>query len=303
MKEIDEFLNDQKAFDKAQNTIEGYEKTLSSFDALTNKPLEKIDSKDVIRFISEPSKKMGRKRQNCQLKLSTKKITLNRLNKFFDWAIDENMIESNPVTKVRKGIKSTKVKKELMEILSVAQVSKLVKMVFNPHERIILVLLYKTGMREGELANIDIEDIDITTQSIKISDKPGNKTGERIVYLDSEGWKELQDWLTIRKTIKATDNALIVTQRKSRISNLHIWQIVRKYGDLAFQKYGDKAYQNLHPHIFRHAFTTHLAMNRILTKALQMLRGDSDKTMIDVYSHLSDEQVRKEYLAAMPKIL
>ncbi len=289
--EIEKFLLAQQAFDKSPNTIKAYRRTLYSFNKLVNKPISDINSNDVIKYISCPAKSAGRHRENGTLKLSTKKLELNRLSKFFEW----NEIK-NPVSKIRAGINSTKQKAKVTEILSIEEVSKLISGIFNPHERIIFVLLYKTGMREGELANLDISDIRESDQSLHIRDMPGNKTGERYIYLDSEGWDELQSWLKVRSTLKATDNSLIVTQRKTRISKLHIWQIVKKYGKLA-------GYEDLHPHTFRHCFTSHLAQNRILTKALQILRGDSDKSMVDLYTHLTGEQVREEYLKAMPKIL
>ncbi len=289
--EIEKFLLAQSAFDKSPNTIKAYRRTLLSFDAMTQKPIDRVTSDDIIKYISIPAKDMGRHRENGTLKLSSKKLELNRLSKFFEW----NEIK-NPVSKIRAGINSTKQKSKVTEILSIEEVSKLISGIFNPHERIIFVLLYKTGIREGELANLDISDIRDSDQSLHIRDMPGNKTGERYVYLDSEGWQELQSWLKVRSTLKAADKSLIITQRKTRISRLHIWQIVKKYGKLA-------GYDDLHPHTFRHCFTSHLAQNRIMVKALQLLRGDSDKSMVDLYTHLTGEQVREEYLKAIPKIL
>lgn len=289
---IDEFLEEQSVFERSPTTIKNYRYTLLKADKTIDKPFTELTTADIKKFLS--SLNGGKK--------SSKILYLQHLNKFTDWLMEEKGIkfEKHPVKRAKRELLSSRQEQTIKEIPTVEQVSRLVKMALEPMSRVIVLLLYKTGIREGELVGINIEDVDLQKCRILIKASTSKNKKDRWVYIDNELKLAIEDWLSYRKNLGSKDNALIITQRRTRVSKLHVWLIIKNLGKQAHEKYGDSIYQEIHPHLFRHTFTSHLAKNRILIKALQILRGDEDKSMVDLYTHLTDEEVKQEYLKAIP---
>ncbi len=102
---------------------------------------------------------------------------------------------------------------------------------------------------------------------------------------------------------KEIEKALFTGMRGERIAEATVGTIVKKNG-IKCGVGTDTTDTNkaITPHVFRYAFTTHLAARRCHPKVIQMLRGDADRTMLDRYTQFTPEQVREEYLRAIPKL-
>jgi site-specific recombinase XerD len=101
----------------------------------------------------------------------------------------------------------------------------------------------------------------------------------------------------------AQDNALFVNIKGERLEQGHVTRMVKSNAiKSGVGKDSTETAEAITPHVFRYAFTTHLAGNRCHPKVIQLLRGDADASMLDVPTQFTPEQVKEEYLRAIPKL-
>ncbi len=169
----------------------------------------------------------------------------------------------------------------------------------DPRDRAILLTLYKTGMRRGEWVQLDLENILWDERRIDIPRRKGGSPG--YVYFDDDCERTLRIWISVR--VAKETNALFTGIRGERIDEAWVGNIVKKNGiKCGVGKDTTDTSKAITPHVFRYAFTTHLARNRCHPKVIQMLRGDANLTMLDRYTQFTPEQVKGEYLRTIPRL-
>ncbi len=275
MQEIESYLSDLKLYDRSENTITATNRVLNNFAIQIDKSFIKVTPIDIKKWLSSMN----------GISNKTRMYYLQHVSTFFDHLINEGEYnEKNPVTKILKEIRKAPMNPvRLTIILGVDDVRKIILKASNPRDRALLLLFYKTGIRLSELSSIRIEDIDFDKKIITIQKRKGGKTGK--VFFDNEAEK----WL------KAYINTM---PKKSTLFGLKIRQledIVKAIGERA-------GIDNLNPHAFRHAFTTHLQGNRCHPEVIRELRGDSKRDMVSYYTHFTPEQVKEEYNRCIPKL-
>jgi integrase/recombinase XerD len=182
--------------------------------------------------------------------------------------------------------------------------SMLINSVLNPRDKAIITLLAKTGIRRDELVEIDIDDIDWSNQSIEL--KPQHKRGNCTVFFDDETAFILQRWLKARENYSLNEevDALFIGTHGSRLQRNGVYYSVRKHAQRVRldDPESDKMEDHFSPHCCRHWFTTHLRRKGMRREFIQELRGDSRKEAIDIYDHISKEELRREYLETVPRL-
>ena len=161
----------------------------------------------------------------------------------------------------------------------------------------------KTGIRRGELVNIDLVDVDWSNQSIRLKAHP--KRSNPIVFFDDETTRALQAWLRIRPSrSKKECPALFVGETGKRLKRSGVYNLVTRQA----QKVGlhdpssEDTKDRFTPHCCRHWFTTMLARAGIDKDLLKELRGDARRESMDVYRHIDPEELREAYLAHVPEL-
>jgi len=232
------------------------------------------------------------------------------ISTFYEYLSIEDKVNHNPVLGFRKrylrGTHREKRKRSEAKrrLLTVEEMSRLIKSTLNIRSKAIITLLAKTGVRRNELIQINIEDIDFNQQSIRL--RPQAKRSSLVVFFDHETSRILQKWVKVRETITAQGElALFVGDKGYRIGRNTVYKIVTQ----AAQKVGlhDPDSQNpldhFSPHCCRHWFTTHLLRNGMPREYVKELRGDARSTdAIDIYYHIDREQLRKTYLGCIPEL-
>jgi len=220
--------------------------------------------------------------------------------------VDEDMISSNPVTSFkRRYLRKYKDENisDARQIISVEQASHLVNSTLNSRDKAILVLLFKTGMRRGELCSLDVGDIDFENMSIKLKSTP--KRSNRILYFDKEAEYVLRVWLQFRKTKygKGTP-ALFLSREGVRIGSESIGILVEKHATrVGLHNPESKSLEDrFSPHCCRHWFTTFLLRRGMPRDFVKELRGDVRHEAIDIYNHIDKEALRESYLAHIPRL-
>ncbi len=193
---------------------------------------------------------------------------LSSLRALFHYLIRENLAQANPAL----GVRAPKVKRKLPVTLDADQMGQLLDIdatdTLALRDRAIMELFYSSGLRLAELIALDINKIDLREQMVEVTGK-GNKT--RLVPLGTQARDAIQRWLGVRHELAAGDEtALFVGIRGKRISRstihkqLHEWAV--RQG----------APRNIHPHLLRHSFATHLLESSGDLRAVQELLGHAN---------------------------
>jgi integrase/recombinase XerD len=227
---------------------------------------------------------------------------------FYEMLVFEGDIPANPVLGVRKRYmrrykNGEGMFKEGRKLISVEEMSMLVRSIRPVRDRAVVILLAKTGVRRGEFVTMDLEDLNLDKCSVKL--KPTAKRTNRLVFFDEEAKLCLIEWLKEReKVAKPESKALFLSDRGNRLDRDKVLQTVVMHAtalglnDPNSERLEDK----FTPHCCRHWFTTHLMRSGMPREHVQELRGDVRNDAVDIYYHIDPEELRKSYLTHMPKL-
>jgi site-specific recombinase XerD len=162
--------------------------------------------------------------------------------------------------------------------------------VTSVRDRALLILLYRTGMRIGELLQVKVDDIILAEQTILVYVGSKNFEG-REVYYSSDAEQALKDWL---RTRDATKRYLFYGRSDKPLSYVSAWTVMRK----ALERAGlsDKGYSL---HSLRHTFATEMINHGMRVEVLQKILGHQDIEMTMRYARLSNQRIEEDYYRAM----
>lgn len=160
----------------------------------------------------------------------------------------------------------------------------------------LLELLYGAGLRVSELAGLDIDDLALESQEVRVVGK-GSK--ERIVPLGSKAEAALREYLTRRPELRGRraqpePAALFLSRRGRRLSVRWIQKLVQRYGALGAGR------PDLHPHALRHSCATHMLEGGADLRAIQELLGHESLSTTQRYTHVSMDKLIEVYDRAHP---
>ncbi|NOU00137.1 MAG: tyrosine recombinase XerC [Gallionella sp.] len=212
---------------------------------------------------------------------------------FFTYLMRDHGLTDNPCV----GLRAPKSPKTLPQALSPDEATRMVDLPTDSTEAIrdkaIFELFYSSGLRLAELVNLDPPQLDIPAGEIRVIGK-GNKT--RIVPLGQFAISALQAWLAVREQIaKADETALFVGSRGQRISPRVVQLRMKQWGI----KQGITS--NVHPHLLRHSFATHVLQSSGDLRAVQEMLGHASISSTQIYTHLDFQYLSKIYDAAHPR--
>jgi integrase/recombinase XerD len=161
-------------------------------------------------------------------------------------------------------------------------------------DRAMLEVLYATGLRVSELTNLRLDQIVEDPPLVRVIGK-GNK--ERLVPLGRDAWRLLNEYISqVRpKQNKALSPHVFLNNRGGPLTRQRFWQIIKVHA----RKAGIK--RPLHPHVLRHSFATHLLENGADLKSLQMLLGHADISSTQIYTHITEERLKRVYEKYHPR--
>lgn len=277
-----QYLEYEKKLSK--NTIKAYDNDLNKLLEFKNNLLS-INNKDIKEFI--------KKSNNLSTKTLAHRLTV--INSFYNYLLGENIISINPCY----SINMPKIPSKLPEVLSEEEVDKLLDInlvdKYSYRNKAMLELLYATGMRASELTNLKLNNIDLDSCIVRIMGK-GSK--ERIVPINDTTIKYLNIYINnYRKEIlnKKDSEYLFISNALKPITRQGLFKIIKKECIRAGIK------KNVYPHILRHSFATHLLNHGANIRIIQELLGHEDITTTEIYTHLSNETIKKDYEEYFPR--
>lgn len=227
---------------------------------------------------------------SCNLKNSTISRRISTLRTFYNYLVDENIVENN----VFHNVKNPKLEKKLPNYLNYNEMEELLESIDistteGLEKRLLIEMFYSTGCRVSEMINVKISDIDFTNKTIRIMGK-GSK--ERIVFFNNHSLIAINKYLENR----GFNNDYLVLNNKGK-------EITVRGIELIIKNVIDKACLKVHvsPHTFRHTFATHMLSNGCPLKSVQELLGHASLSSTEIYTHITDDYIKSEYLKNMPR--
>jgi len=239
------------------------------------------------------------------LKFRTIDAIYTSLSAFFEFLMIEELVEYNPVPPFRKyylrRYKNDN-DSEIRKLISVEEASRLVNSILDTRDKCILVILFKTGMRVGELTSLDVEDIDLNKGEVTLKLK--KKRTNRVLFLDNEAITVLERWIVARKNRKGGEGqALFLSKIGTRITKRTVENSIERHAErLGLHKPGARLEERFTPHCCRHWFVTHLLRAGMSRDFVKELRGDTRGEAIDIYNHIDKKDLRESYLAHIPQL-
>ena len=275
----------------SHRTVENYELALRQFvqaqkvfkgwDALTSDDFRK-------HLFNLMKKELGR---------ATIRLHFAALRSFYKYLTRRHGLTHNPLLDVQLP----KQEKKLPVVLTLNQVIEMLDLPMKiEHEKqapafaperdaAILELFYSTGMRLAELAAINVQDIDVISETVRVIGK-GRK--ERICPIGAPAMEAVQRY---RAKAGVHDGALFRSKRGTRITTQAIADVVEKY----WRHSGLPLHVT--PHKFRHSFATHLLNNGADLRSVQTLLGHSSLSTTQIYTHVSTQRMKEVYEDAHPR--
>lgn len=299
------FLNDfldylDGVLNKSSNTIKEYNYDLVNFFRyLRREDNRDTEEKIVINDITlEELKKIKLSDLHTYLaylrtekrdESATRARKASSLRTFFNYmTVKANLLEVNPA----QNLESPKIGKRLPKYLTLEESKNLLNVAktedakFKERNLAIITLFLNCGMRLSELVGIDLPHIDFKNAKLTVLGK-GNK--ERTIYLNKACMNAIEQYLKVRpkEGIKHNDkNALFISERKERISQRMVQQVVKAY----LTKAGLDKYST---HKLRHTAATLMYQHgNVDIRALQELLGHESISTTEIYTHVDNKQIR-----------
>lgn len=248
---LNSFLSAKKIEGKSTKTLTYYKNTLARLLTATKKPIKQTTTDDLRNYLSDFQSTNG-----------SSNVTIDNIRRifssFFSWLEDEDFIVKSPVRRIHK-VKTTKVVKET---LSDEDLEKIRETASSYRDRAIVEFLASTGVRVGEIVNLNVNAIKLDDRSAIVLGK-GNS--EREVYFDARTKIHLERYL---KTRTDKNEALFVSNKipNNRLTIGTIESIVKKIGEKS-------SVSHVHPHKFRRTLATRAIDKGMPVEQVQKLLG------------------------------
>lgn len=222
---------------------------------------------------------------------------ISSLRSFYSYLYSNHLVDKN----VFKYVSLPKKEKKLPKYLSYEDIDEIFKVpdITSPlgmRNRLILELLYDTGIRVSELCNIKLKDINFDNRSINIIGK-GSK--ERIVYFGDMCNDIMMSYINEARCVllnnKENEYLILGAYKNTKISVRSIENVIDKVIDEAALK------KKISPHVLRHTFATHLLNEGCDILVVKELLGHSSLDTTGIYTHVSNEKLRGAYLSCHPR--
>lgn len=279
----------------SNNTIAAYRNDLAQFQKFLDSKGAKVPGgirgDTVVQYVESL-----RERQYKDATIARK---VAAVKSFFGFLNAEGMIEADPT----EQLKSPQVGKTLPRALTTREVDELLEQPGRRNtpearrDKAMLELLYATGLRVTELVSLDVADIALESDPVTVR-CVGKGERERILPLYSRPIEELRQYIfhvRPRLVRNRREPALFVNRRGERLTRQGFWLILKNY---AREANLDKT---ITPHTLRHTYATHMLSGGMPLRNVQDALGHASISTTQIYTHLTDEQKRREYDKAHPR--
>lgn len=257
----------------SNRTIQYYRMTIEKMLTIINQPIRKITTEDMRSYLSRYQEWNG-----CS-KVTVDNVRRN-ISSFFSWLEEENYILKSPVRRIHK----IKTNQQVKEVISDEDIEKLRDHCKCKRDLAMIDLLYSTGIRVGELVNLNISDVDFEARECVVFGKGGK---ERRVYFDAKSKLHLQKYIESRTD---ENEALFVSldapHNRLKISGVEIR--IRMLGRSV-------NLSKIHPHKFRRTMATRAIDKGMPIEQVQKILGHSQIDTTMQYAMVNQSNVKSSH--------
>lgn len=273
----------------ARNTGDAYRRDLVQYNETIDERTD-LTPAEIVHAHLDKLRSSGLKDTSIARKLAS-------IRAYHAFVITEGYAEHDPTATIDSPRRAASIPKAL----TVDQVTRLVEApdaltALGRRDRAILEVLYGTGCRVSELADLDLHDVDFETSTAFVTGK-GNK--QRIVPIGSYAARSIEAWLPDRLTFRRSDSdsgAMFLTVRGNRLSRQTVWRIVRQAGVAV-----GIASSHLSPHVLRHSAATHMVEGGADLRTVQEMLGHASLSTTQIYTKISPEHLREVVVISHPR--
>jgi len=233
--------------------------------------------------------------------LAESKITNRSLNRkmstlksFYKYLQKIRVIQTNPLSS-HKALKTTK---KIQVPFSINEVNSVLLSIpadasyESVRDKLIVELLYTTGMRRAELVDLKVGAINFSEGYLKVL---GKRNKERLLPLLPLTLKSLREYVRCRNQLVSSSDSLFLTKKGDKIYEMLVYRVINRY----FSNVSAKLKKS--PHILRHSFATHLLNEGADLNSVKELLGHSSLASTQVYTHKSMKQLKEIYEQSHPR--
>ncbi|GLI52587.1 site-specific tyrosine recombinase XerD [Thermodesulfovibrio yellowstonii] len=270
------------------NTVKSYENDLKNFlKWLTEQNILVLNCKkdDIVQYLLNLKEKTYSSTSIARI--------LSSLKQFFRFMIFDSIINHDPT----EGLKSPKLWLRLPKALEIDEVKRLLSVMaenkYYLRDIAMLELMYASGLRVSELVKLKLSDINFEAGFIRVKGK-GDK--ERVVPIAQRSIDKIKNYLVKLRPVllkKKASEYVFLNNRGQPMTRQRFWQNIKAIGRIAGV--------NVTPHMIRHSFATHLLEGGADLRSLQKMLGHSDISTTQIYTKVSMDRLRKEYIKHHPR--
>ena len=270
-------------------TLKVYRQALTAFRAQNQKPWKQCSTDDFRDYLFAIMKR-GQARSYVRLQFSA-------LRAFYKFLTDRKKLPIDPL----RQLQLPKIEKKLPLVLTRQQIEELLAAPLKIEKEraapewmplrdvAVMELFYSSGLRLSELAALDVEDVDLYTESVRVFGK-GRK--ERVCPIGAPALEAIQKY---RLAANVHSGPLFINKSRKRISPRSIWLILKRY------LRHTSIPISISPHKLRHSFATHLLDRGADLRSVQALLGHASLSTTQIYTHVTVERLKKAYAEAHPR--
>ncbi|TCB74482.1 site-specific tyrosine recombinase/integron integrase [Acinetobacter sp. ANC 4177] len=290
------WLKEREIQNQSAHTLRAYERDVSDFILFCGKrnlPLSDLETSDLREYLAY-------KVERHQLSSSSLQRMLSAIRQFMKWAENSEYMRFNPADNFQLKRQS----RPLPGLVDIETVNQILDQPAPETEaqqqmwlrdKAILELLYSSGLRLAEVQSLRIKDVDFNRQLLRITGK-GNKT--RIVPFGAKAKEAVMNWLQVYPLWHGDfvpEANVFITQKGNPLGARQIENRVK------FQAQRAGVNVDLHPHLLRHCFASHMLSNSGDLRAVQEMLGHSNLTTTQIYTHVDFDHLAKVYDQAHPR--
>lgn len=290
------WLKEREIQNQSKHTLQAYERDVADFlefCAVQQLALNDVEATDLRQFLAEKVEQHGLSSSSLQRMLSS-------IRQFMKWAEQAQYLAFNPADDFQ-------LKRQSRPLPGMVDIETVNQILDQPapeteaqqqmwlRDKAILELLYSSGLRLSEIQSLRIKDVDFNRQLLRITGK-GNKT--RVVPFGSKAKDSLMEWLKIYPLWNGDfvpDANVFITQKGNPLGARQIENRVK------FQAQRAGVNVDLHPHLLRHCFASHMLSNSGDLRAVQEMLGHSNLSTTQIYTHIDFDRLAQIYDQVHPR--
>jgi len=275
----------------SQHTVTAYKNDITSFQGFC---INEFGSEDIVNVNYAQIRNWIVSLVNSGISNQSINRKVSSLKSFYKFLQKTKQLTSNPLIKHKalKVAKRVQVPFSEKEIESVINSNDEIIDFESVRDKLIVELLYSTGMRRNELVNLKLSDIDKSNRVVKVL---GKRNKERYIPLLKSVLGSLTIYHEFRSEIKTDQSYLFITKNGKKIYDTLVYRIINNY----FSSVSSKVKKS--PHVLRHSFATHLLNEGADLNSVKELLGHSSLASTQVYTHSSLGKLKEVYNLAHPR--